>query len=336
MPFFSRSALLIAFTGVACAVLPLAVSPVAVSRAQAPSDELPTPVQLAPGILRTIPDRVSESATFNGPLPLLGLIQDLGAVEYQPQTFPESQTLQAMAKNVILRHPAWALEFSFKPVRMIDVDVPQPNGVMKRTKVWYMVYRLTNRGERLVPSEVVDKFGHKTYNATPAPEPLRAYPNFKLEGLVRNVETQEFERKVYMDRIVPIAIPEIQRRERPPMALLDSVAISRQPIPVTPEGEEGGVWGVAMWTDIDPRIDYFSIFAQGLNSEYRLEVKEGENDSYQFETLQLNFWRPGDAYAEHENEIRFGVRLVDSPAEQAEILKLYGQTEPLDHRWIFR
>jgi hypothetical protein len=207
---------------------------------------------------------------------------------------------------------------------------------MKRTKIWYMVYRLTNRGERLVPTEVVDKFGHKTYDATPAPEPVRTFPNFKLEGLVRNTGTQEFERKVYIDRVVPIAIPEIQRRERPPMALLDSVSISRQDIPVTPEGEEGGVWGVAMWTDIDPRIDYFSIFAQGLTSEYHLQVKGKDDFAYEFETLQLNFWRPGDAYAEKEDEIRFGVRLVDSPVEQAEILKLYGQTEPLDHRWFFR
>lgn len=321
---------------VGCAVLPIAVSPLAVGRAQAPSGELPTPVQLAPGILTTIPDRVAESSTFNGPLPLLDLIQELQAAQYQPATFPQSETLQAKAKDVILRHPAWALEFSFKPVRMIDVDVPQPNGLMKRTKIWYMVYRVTNRGERLVPTEVVDKFGHKTYEAKPAPEPVRTFPNFKLEGLVRNTETQEFQRKVYIDRVVPIAIPEIQRRERPPMALLDSVSISRQDIPVTPEGEEGGVWGVAMWTDIDPRIDYFSIFAQGLTSEYQMQVKGEDDFAYQFETLQLNFWRPGDAYGENENEIRFGVRLVDSPVEQAEILKLYGQTGPLDHRWFFR
>jgi hypothetical protein len=310
--------------------------PAAVSKAQAPSDELPTPVQLAPGILKTIPDRVAESSTFNGPLPLVELIQDLQAAEYQPATFPESETLRAKAKDVILRHPAWALEFSFKPVRMIDVDVPQPNGVMKRTKVWYMVYRLTNRGERLVPTEVVDKFGHKTYSPAPAPAPVRTFPNFKFEGLVRNAETGEFQRKVYIDRIVPVAIPEIQRRERPPMALRGSVTISRQDIPVTPEGEEGGVWGVAMWTDIDPRIDYFSIFVEGLNSEYEMDVQGAGDFAYRFETLQLNFWRPGDAYAENEKEIRFGVRLVDSPVEQQEILQLYGQTEPLDHRWLFR
>lgn len=326
-----RSFLINACTAIACAVLPIAFS-----RAQAPSDEIPTPVQLAPGILRTIPNRVAESSTFNGPLPLVELIQDLQANEFQPQTFPQSETLLAMAKDVILRHPAWAVEFSFKPVRMIEVDVPQPSGVMKRTNVWYMVYRLTNRGERLVPTEVVDKFGHKTFVTSLAPEPLRVFPIFNFEGLVRDVETQEFERKVYLDRIVPVAIPEIQRRERPPTALLDSVAISRQSIPVTPEGEEGGVWGVAMWTDIDPRIDYFSIFAQGLTSEFQLEVKGAGDFAYQFKTLQLNFWRPGDAHAENENEIRFGVRLVDSPIEQAEILKLYGQTEPLDYRWIFR
>jgi hypothetical protein len=293
-------------------------------------------VQLAPGVLRTIPAQVAESSTFEGPLPLGDLIEALQASEYQPQTFPRSETLQEKAKTVILRHPAWTLEFSFKPLRMITVDVPQPSGVMKRTQVWYLVYRLTNRGQRIVPSAVEDRFGHQTFGTAAAPDAVRAYPVFKLEGLVRDAATGEFERKVYIDRVVPIAIPEIQRRERTPTALLDSVAISRAPIPVTPEGEEGGVWGVAMWTDIDPRIDYFSIFVEGLSSEYEMEVTGTDQFAYKNKTLQLNFWRPGDAHNENESEVRFGVRLVDSPAEQAEILKLYGQTEPLDYRWIFR
>lgn len=331
MLFRLRSLVVIAFAAVACVACSSAV------RAQDEADSsLPAPVQLAPGILRTIPGQVTEASTFEGPLPLGGLVQELQAIEYQPQTFPRSETLQEKAKSVILRHPAWTLEFSFKPLRMITVDVPLPSGVMKRTRVWYLVYRLTNRGQRIVPSPVEDRFGHQTFVTAPAPDAVRTFPIFKLEGLVRDVETGEFERKVYIDRVVPAAIPEIQRRERPPAALLDSVAISRQSIPVTPDGEEGGVWGVAMWTDIDPRIDYFSVFVQGLSSEYELEVTGVDEFSYKFETLQLNFWRPGDAYDENENEIRFGVRLVDSPTEQAEILKLYGQTEPLDYRWIFR
>ena len=33
---------------------------------------------------------------------------------------------------------------------MIDVDLPQPSGKMQRKRLWYMVYRVTNRGNYLL------------------------------------------------------------------------------------------------------------------------------------------------------------------------------------------
>ena len=47
-----------------------------------------------------------------------------------------------MAKEVILRREVYCFEFSFKPLRQIYIDVPQPNGLLKRKLVWYMVYRI--------------------------------------------------------------------------------------------------------------------------------------------------------------------------------------------------
>ena len=62
----------------------------------------------------------------------------------------------------------------------------------------------------------------------------------------------------------------------------------------------------------------------------------GSGRKYQFKTLRLNFWRPGDSVLEHEDEVRYGIPVEQDPDLQAEILKKYGQTERLDHMWLYR
>jgi hypothetical protein len=75
------------------------------------------------------------------------------------------------------------------------------------------------------------------------------------------------------------------------------------------------LWGVATWEEIDPRIDRFSIYVQGITNAYRwkddpAQYKTGANrDSYRkllLKTLKLNFWRPGDEFNQQESEIRRG------------------------------
>ena len=51
------------------------------------------------------------------------------------------------------RREIWCLEFSFKPLRMIEVDVPLPAGGTQRKLVWYLVYRVRNTGQVLKPVE---------------------------------------------------------------------------------------------------------------------------------------------------------------------------------------
>ena len=36
-------------------------------------------------------------------------------------------------------------------MRMVYVDIPQPNGKMQRKLVWYMVYRVRNLGGHIKP-----------------------------------------------------------------------------------------------------------------------------------------------------------------------------------------
>ena len=86
------------------------------------------------------------------------------------------------------------------------------------------------------------------------------------------------------------------------------------------------------WEDIDPRTDYLSIYIRGLSNSYRITADK----KLTYKTLELNFWRPGDADDEHENEIRYGVPHERNQARFVKILKLYGTQKPLEYRWLYR
>ena len=89
-----------------------------------------------------------------------------------------------VAKNVTFRRDIWALDFQFKPMRLIDVDIPQPSGKMQRKQIWYLVYTVTNPGKTLHPVEV--KTGTPedgNYEASYLDKPVDYVPEFILEIL---------------------------------------------------------------------------------------------------------------------------------------------------------
>ncbi|MEM6473040.1 MAG: hypothetical protein AAF802_25995, partial [Planctomycetota bacterium] len=63
---------------------------------------------------------------------------------------------------------------------------------------------------------------------------------------------------------------------------------------------------------------------------------EGDEAPYRRKALQLNFYRPGDAMAQTEDMIRFGVPQFSNESERTYVLKQYGLKEPIDYRWVFR
>jgi len=212
-------------------------------------------------------------------------------------------------KDVAFRREIWYLEFKFKPMRMILVDIPQPDGRMKQKLVWYMVYSVTNPGKVMPSVKAIDG----TYELQDSDKPIRFVPEFRLAS-------HEFS-KVYPDRVIPIAMGPIRLREDPNRSFYTSVEMVREIKP----GET--VWGVATWEDIDPRIDRFSVYVNGLTNAYRWEDTPGaykpgdpigKGRRWTRKTLKLNFWRPGDEYYEHENEIRYGI-----PGE-------------VDHEWVYQ
>ena len=129
------------------------------------------------------------------------------------------------------------------------------------------------------------------------------------------LESHEY-KKAYLDRVIPVAIQAIQRKEDPNRKLHDSVSIGSKLIPVSGELVDKSVWGVATWEDVEPRIDTFSVFVEGLTNAYRWtdrpeQFQPGDPPTsgrmLEQKNLMLNFWRPGDRYREDERLIQFGI-----------------------------
>lgn len=230
---------------------------------------------LPPGVLRTVVPEVRPDETYSR--------HDIFELLAVDEGFD-------WARDVRFSHPVWCLEFSYKAVRFIDVDVAAVDGGIDRKRVWYLVYRVRNLGD----------------------EPVPFVPIFELESFDVG--------RIYPDRFIATALPAIEARERIGVTLHDTVAISGE---LPPSGEDDeGLWGVAMWTDVDPRTDTFAIRVQGLSNSYQWrddpDGPDGPVRRFVRKVLQLNFWRPGDEFDDSEAAIRIG-----RPGE-------------LDYVWVYR
>lgn len=236
--------------------------------------------KLAPGVEKTIPADRSAAEQLS-----LHDLDELLAVDPTYAERPGSEG-KGPAKGVRVAHDNWALEFTFKPLRFIRVDVPNTQGLLTSKLVWYLDYHVRN----------------------PGTTPVRFIPVFWLQSGDNG--------QMYPDKLIAVAVPAIERREDPNRRLLNTTQIEGEIAP----GQE--VWGFVTWDDIDPAIDRFSILVQGLSGAYQWTQKPGAAAPAQrdikLKTLQLNFWRPGDSFYEHESEIRYG-----APGD-------------VDYRWIYR
>jgi len=279
----------------------------------------------APGVVRVIPREPRAESTFSDPEPYIDILQGIPNLDWTPNYMAETRTLKSKASDVILRRDIWSLEFAFKPLRTIEVSVPQPSGKLQRKLIWYMVYRVKNLGDPLRRSPVKDEFGNITYEVRQVEglptQPIRFFPRFVLR-------TQRTEpEKEYLDRVIPVAAQVIAERETGGVKLYNTVEISRFDIPVSTPDEDKSVWGVVTWEDVDPNTDYLEIDVQGLTNAYRWETDPEtfdadqpplESRTFTQRTLRLRFSRWGDEFNEYKDEIRFGID---------------GQ---LDYEWIYQ
>jgi hypothetical protein len=295
----------------------------------------------APGVEITIPPDFDKAATFSrhDMVEVLAVDPDFGERPFSKGHSP--------AKNAVFSRNIWCLELSFKPVRMIWVDVPTNEGRFDRKQIWYLLYRVKNTGKEV--TRTVTGEGEVKSELADSNQPIAFAPRIWLESWDTG--------KAYPDRVIPVAIPEIETREdagrrllnakellpEAPARLLNTIEMERD-VPPSPAGQDLGLWGVATWEDIDPATDHFSIYIQGLTNAYQwVDAKEGDQYAYKKgdpigtgrkllqKTLRLNFWRPSDKFYEHENEIRYGYR------EHGGIERFgLSKEEQVDYLWVYR
>jgi hypothetical protein len=338
----------------------------------APTPAAPGPRKLAPGVMRPVdPQRqLDESFHIHD---LVEVLADLeGRLAGADPEISEERILGDY-KGVAFRSEVFVLEFRFKPVRLVYIDIPQPNGKMKKMPIWYMVYSVTNPGKVLVPTENpqptdklprVDRPPHftsgeykegelqlpreafaGTWAVKYVDKPVRFIPEFLLVTEEYDLDSPEpgaapgggegvagrpkIRPKAYRDRVIPVAIGPIQRREDPSRRFYTPLEMAVEKLQQGPDETEPvwreiapgqTVWGMVTWEggtephQVDPRIDRFSIYLKGLTNAYKW-VDQGyqkgdellEKRTLFTKTLKLNFWRPGDEFLEHEREFRYGI-----------------------------
>jgi hypothetical protein len=185
-----------------------------------------------------------------------------------PPAFNEHETKRL--DNVQDRDGIWVLDFRFKDPRLITVDIPGRG----RKLCWYLWYQVINRSA----------------------EPRTFIPDFELVTYDKP--------HVFHDQILP-KVQEAIRRVEDPTGHLDiknSVTIASEPIPVSKKDAfPKAVTGVAIWDDVDPEANRYSIFVSGLSNGWSVDDKE----VVRRKTLQLNFRRLGSKYYQDAREIRF-------------------------------
>jgi hypothetical protein len=301
------------------------------TRAGAQEASAAADAEFAPGVVTTIEPSLDRADAIS--LHDLVEVRADESLKWTPVSNPETRTLYAMAKDAPFLLDVWCLEFAFKPLRMIEVDVPQPSGRVQRKRIWYMVYRVRNTGAGLAPEVQEDGSFTTTQQGT---EPIRFLPQLVLVSQDQAPGDQRV-RKAYLDRIIPAAMEPIRRREMGEGRLLNSVEMTSEELRIEAGRSQRGVWGVAMWEDVDPSIDFFSVYVGGLTNAHRWTDPAGAYKAgdppgtgrvLTRKTLQLNFWRPGDEIDEDEREIRYGV----APGRA----DLYDSGEGVAHRWVYR
>lgn len=269
----------------------------------APRSPVGAPIRkLAPGVETTIPIDPQASETYSSHFPrtrpnreVVELVRGTPELDlnynYYPRTAalkglnPQTGQLEGIAANMAFRRRIWNLEFTFKPLRMMWIDIPQPSGKMAKKLVWYLVFRVKNPGDQLVavrekqgagPTLPEWSAGDKDFKSKVFTAETAYKDAFRIEKgdaqiwfLPRFVLDSEEYDKAYLDRIIPAAIGAIQLREDPNRRLLSTVQISSRKIPLSKGREDNSVWGVATWIDVDARMDKFSIYIEGLTNAYR-------------------------------------------------------------------
>ncbi len=169
---------------------------------------------------------------------------------------------QATGSELNAQSNLWVMDVTYKPLRMIRVNVTDPKtGKPSETTelVWYFIYKAVNR-------ELIQREGEQDlFPVNTEDPPFRPYfvPEFTLVSDDNGVQT------TYHDEIHPEIQKAIMRRER--MVLKNSVEVVQELPPAVPPGEEpkDPIFGVAIWRNVSPDVDYCRLFMSGFSNGYK-------------------------------------------------------------------
>jgi hypothetical protein len=152
----------------ACALLTWMAALAQAQPADQPAAEAPGAFRrIAPGIERTIAPAVQKAESYSW-MQKLDELSRLAADQQVPE-LGKRVWAQDMLKDVRLEHDVWSLEFTFKPVRFVTVDVPSTSGQIERKLVWYLIYHVRNLSEKpvhFVPQFVLHSIDQDVYYPT--------------------------------------------------------------------------------------------------------------------------------------------------------------------------
>ncbi|MCA9060349.1 MAG: hypothetical protein KDA85_17690 [Planctomycetaceae bacterium] len=209
----------------------------------------------------------------------------------------------------------WISEVQLKPVRLIRLPVRDPKtGETSRELVWYCVYRVIPRDYTELAGDGQDELIRKLEdpNFTPNNErdPVRA-PSLRVPRFV--IQTTDADsQQTYVDEVNLEAQRAILQREFGDRAgelkLYNTVeAIGEIPEPVSTHDEDPlaqALYGVAVWRNVDPRTDFFTMHVSGFSNAYSIRTDADGTRVVEEKVITQKFYRPGDEFVQDEQEFR--------------------------------
>ena len=231
-------------------------------------------------------------------------------------------------------------EVQFKPVRLIRIPVTDPaTGQTKNELVWYMPYRVIPRDYTEIAGdgreELLDKLEDPDLDPSnkldvPRTNPLRL-PRFLL------VSDDEGDDDQYVDEINPQIQQAVFQREfarrAPDLRLLNSVEaitelFEEDAVSVNdPDPLANAAYGVAVWRNVDPTTDFFSVYMSGFCNAFRISQAADGSLVVEEKVIHQRFARPGDEIQQEETEFR----LIDSDDLDGD-----GAPDIRYPRWVYR
>lgn len=283
--------------------------------------------KLAPGVLKVIPAEPDVRDSYSLPTALPGLTSS----SFEGNYVSGRDTLHGQTRNIVFFRDVWQYEFAFLGLRQLCF---RQNNQFGHRNIWYMVYRVRNTGANLTYEEVKEdpRFSHMKADLKRDDSAFtrneKFLPRFTLRGWAQTGKNQ-FEEVAYRDQVSPRVLRKIQAVEDPDTRLLDTVEMMRTQLPVTKSANGAGAWGVAIWENVNPSIDYVSIDVHGITNAFRITRGAEGEIGFKRKTLQLNFWRPGDIVMQHDDRVRYGIPLVDDVSRQIRICERYHLPGPI-------